>query len=420
VVLHKGFRYRIYPTPEQERRLLAWQGPLRFLWNLALEQYHLCMDKPRCERHYPSTFDQSNELTGLRAELPWLAEVPQEVSARLLVELHLAWQRCFKKLADEPRFKKKGRDWAPICEPNPKAFHLRGDGLIFPKLGGPLRIKMHRPLEGTPKTCTITRDVDQWFASISCEVEVKNHETPKGAPVALDRGVVNLLADSNGHFEPNPCWLKHQQQRITHAQRVLAGRQKGSRNRQKAKLKLAHLHRKVRRQRNHLLHKISLHYAQSHSMVVVEKLQVRNMTKSAKGTADHPGKHVRAKSALNRSIMDVGWGILENFLRYKTVWYGSRLVEVAAAYSSRTCSRCGHVDPRSRRSQSEFVCVSCGHREHADTNAAKVLLNRGTHGGAVCGGYGEVSRPERQELRVARRGTRHVWSAPKAPAFRPG
>ena len=420
MLVHKGFRYRIYPTPEQERRLLAWQDPLRFLWNLALEQYHLCMDKPRCERHYPSAFDQSNELTELRAELPWLAEVPQEVSARLLIELNLSWQRCFKKLSDEPQFKKKGRDWAPVCEPNPRSFHLRKDGLVFPKLSGPLRIKMHRPLEGVPKTCTITRDVDQWFASICCEVEVEAPVAPTGKPVALDRGVVNLLADSDGHFEPNPRWLKRQQQRIAHAQRVVDGRPKGSHNRQKAKLKLARLHRKVRRQRNHLLHKISLHYAKSHSMVVVEKLQVRNMTRSAKGTVEHPGKLVRAKAALNRAILDVGWGILEDFLRYKTVWYSSLLREVVATYSSQTCSRCGHRDPKNRRSQSEFVCVSCGHTEHADTNAAKVLLNRGTHGGAVCGGYGEVSRPERQKLHVARRGTRHVVGAHKAPAFRPG
>jgi putative transposase len=416
-VSHKAFRFRVYPTPEQEDRLLGWENSLRWLWNLCLEQIHLCTNKPRCERRYLSAFDQINELTGLRAELPWLADVPRNVCAQLLVELNLAWQRCYRKIADEPRFKKKGCCHIALCEPHPGVWHIDGDTVIFPKLGA-LKAVFHRKIEGTPKKCSITRDVDQWFVSIVCEVEIPDVERRPGV-VGIDRGVENLVADSNGGLVPNRRFLKQQVHRLRHASRVLSRRKKGSRNRKKAQQRLARLQRKVRRQRDYFLHQISFHYAESQGAVVAERLQVRSMTRSAKGTKEKPGHRVKSKSALNRSILDAGWTRLLMMLKYKLAWRCGILVEVPAAYSSQTCSVCEVVDARSRRSQSKFVCVSCGHEEHADTNAAKVVLGRGSHG-LVCGGSAEVGRPVKQKLRVVRRGTRHGSGLPKAPAFRPG
>jgi putative transposase len=139
--------------------------------------------------------------------------------------------------------------------------------------------------------------------------------------------------------------------------------------------------------------------------VIVEKLQVQNMTKSAHGTIDKPGKNVRQKAGLSRSILDACWGRLVEMLRYKLNWSGGILEEVPAAYSSQTCAVCGEVNEASRRSQSKFVCVACGHSDHADVNAAKVLLSRRTDGGAVCGGH-PIQGPKKQKLRVVRRGTR--------------
>lgn len=416
--IRKAFRYRVYPTSEQETRLREWEGALRLLWNLAQAQRLMDLSRVKYHRRYPTAFDQINELTVLRAELPWLVDVPRNVCTQLLIELDRAWQRCFKKLAGRPRWKKKNQSSVTICEPHSKVWRFEKSTIVFPKLGT-LRAVIHRPIEGTPKTCSLTRDGDQWFASISCVVEIAEPVAPSGPPVAIDRGVVNLLADSEGRILEHPRWLKRQEKRIARAQRVESRRKKGSQNRKKARLRLARLHRKVRRQRDYVLHCEAKHYAKSHSRVIVEQLQVRNMTKSARGTKKNPGKNVRQKSGLNRAILDSGWSRFVEFLKYKTVWAGSLFLEVPPAYSSQTCAHCGQISALSRRSQSEFVCVSCGHRDNADLNAALVLLGRGSHGPAVCGGFAEVKRPKKQKLRVVRRGPR-LSSEPKAPSFRTG
>ena len=318
-------------------------------------------------------------------------------------------------LALQPRWKRHGRDTVNPCAP--QDFHISGADLVFPKIGR-MPLVLHRPLEGRPNTATITRDVDQWFVSISCEVDIADPVQRPGV-IGLDRGVVNITADSDGHREPNPKFLKQQEDRIARARRRVAKSVKGSANRKKGVERVARLFRKVRRQRDHVLHAISNRYAKSHGTVVVEKLQIRNMTASARGTVEDPGVNVRQKAGLNRSILDAGWGRLLVQLRYKLAWAGGQLEEVTAAYSSQTCAACGVRDAASRISQSEFVCVACGHRDHADVNAAKVILSRRIGGGAVCGGYPIVG-PVKQKLRVVRRGTRHGGQgSKKAPAFRP-
>jgi len=181
---YKGFKFRIYPSAEQRERLLAWEGSLRFLWNLALEQRKLGLGRP--VRVYPTAFDQINELTALRAEAPFLADVPRNVCARLLVELDRAWQRCFKRVTRAPRWKRKGRDSLGLTEPHPAAWWLRGTTLHFPKLGT-LRAVVHRPLEGKPKSSTIRRDGDQWFVSILCEIELPDRAPRTEPVVALDQ-----------------------------------------------------------------------------------------------------------------------------------------------------------------------------------------------------------------------------------------
>ncbi|HEV8246563.1 MAG TPA: transposase, partial [Polyangiaceae bacterium] len=254
--VRKVYRYRVYPTPEQEARLLRWEGALRFLWNLANEQRRIGLDRPRDERRFPTAFDQINELTSLRAEVPWLADVPRNVAAQLLVELDKAWQRCFKKLSRAPRWKRKGRDYLGLTEPHPKVWRLSAGTLRFPKLGN-LRTIVHRPLEGAPKTCTLRRDGDQWFASISCELDLPEPEPRTEPVIALDRGLHQLIADSDGGLVPNPAHLEHALKRLAHAQRTVSRRKKGSKNRQKAALRVNRLHRKVRRQRQHVLHELS-------------------------------------------------------------------------------------------------------------------------------------------------------------------
>ena len=243
----KAFRYRVYPTDAQIARLGRWNDALRFLWNLALEQRKLGLARPRNERVYPTAFDQINELTELRAALPWLADVPRNVCAQLLTELDKAWQRCFAKLARAPRWKRRDRDALGFCESHSKAWRLDGSNIRFPKLGT-LRTAMHRQLEGKPKTCSLKRDGDQWFVSIVCELDIAEPARRTSPVVAIDRGIVNFGATSDGDFIANPHNLEASLKRLAHAQRTVSRRKKGSKNREKAKIRVARIHRTVRRQ----------------------------------------------------------------------------------------------------------------------------------------------------------------------------
>ena len=391
---HKGYKFRIYPSEKQAARLLAWESALRFLWNLALEQRKLGLARPaRC---YPTAFDQINELTELRAQVPFLADVPRNVCGQLLVELDKAWQRCFGRLARAPRFKRKGRDYLGLTEPHPKVWRLDGRVLRFPKLGN-LRAVVHRPLEGKPKSCTLRREGDEWFVSILCEFE-RPDSAPRTEPVvALDRGITHLIADSDGRLVTPGKPLEAALKRLAKAQRIVSRRRKGSSNRRKAIVRVQRLHRKVRRQRDHLLHTLSAAYAKSHGTVVVERLQVANMIRNR---------------PLARRIADAGWNRLVELLRYKLAWCGGQLIEVAAAYSSQTCSACGAIDTESRHAE-RFRCTCCSYVDHADLNAAKILKSRVNRSALpVEGALPEGTRRSRKvvKLRVPRR-------SPQSPAL---
>jgi putative transposase len=349
------------------------------------------MSRVRGEQRYYSAFDQINELTELRAELPWLADVPRNACAQLLVELDKAWQRCFKRLGSRPRWKRKRQSGLSVCEPHRKSWRLDGCTLRFPKLGN-LRTVVHRALEGTPKTCTIRCEGDQWFASIACEIEVDDAPVRNEPVVALDRGVVNVVADSNGLIHPAPRFYSRAMKRLAHAQRIVSRRKKGSKNREKAWTRVARISRKIRRQREHMAQTLSATYAKSHGTVVVEKLQIGNM--------------VRASSGLARGILDAGWGRLVECLRYKLAWSGGQLVEVPAHYSSQTCHECGMVDALNRHSQSLFHCFGCGLIAHADVNAAKVLKSRANRSVLpVEGSVPKAALRSRKRLNVPRRST---------------
>lgn len=396
MLVHKAFRYRVYPTAEQVDRVESWQGALRFLWNLANEQRIAGYARPKGERVYPTAFGQARELTELRAALPWLADVPRAVCEQLLSELDKAWLRCFAKLGRAPRWKRKGRDFLGLTEPHSQRWRIDGSVVRFPKLGN-LRAVIHRPTEGKPKTCTLRREGDQWFVSLLHEVEIAT-PTPRIAPVvALDRGVVNAVADSDGRIVESPRHHEKTLQKLARAQRNVSRKKKGSKNREKAKARVARIHLKVARQRAHFVHQLSAGYSKSHGIVAVEKLQIGNMVKANRGLA--------------RGILDAGWGMLVEQLRYKLAWSGGTLVEVPAAYSSQTCSECGCVDAKSRASQSSFRCTSCGHSDHADLNAAKVLLTRANRSGKPGDGtLLEGAGRTRKRLRTARCSTENSAS----------
>jgi putative transposase len=283
----------------------------------------------------------------------------------------------------------------------------------------------HRVPAGRAKTCALVKDGDQWFAAVTREVEVPEPDPAAAAQrpaVGIDRGVALLLADSDGRVVQNPRAFEAHRPALAKAQRRAARKRKGSKNQQRAKARMSRIHRRSRRQREAVLHRESKHYAESQGAVFVERLDVRGMTRSASGTLDEPGTNVAQKAGLNRAILDAGWGRFLGMLRYKSLPLGTRVGEVPSAFSSQTCAACGHVSSDSRKSQSKFECVACGHRANADVNAAQVILRRGTHGAEGFGGDA-VGRPVKKQLRVVRRAPRpnaEAAAPAKATALRPG
>jgi putative transposase len=206
-------------------------------------------------------------------------------------------------------------------------------------------------------------------------------------------------------------WQERRRRRAL--EKRLARQCRGSTRRARTVAMLGALRGRVARRRSDALHKLSRRLATQHSVIAIEKLDVKAMTRTARGTLAHPGKGVRAKAGLNREILERGWGALRRQLAYKTRWYGATLVEVDPRNTSRTCSACQSVDPKSRESQARFRCRACGHSDHADINAARVILARAlertAEGPSVAARGGlAVGRPVKREppLRAMQSGSR--------------
>jgi putative transposase len=361
VLIYKTFKYRIYPNRSTITIFNEWNHGLKWLWNLCHEQRCLGYQRLRGNKIFPTYFTQSKELTLLRKEYDWAKQVPRHLQTQLLLDLDDAWGRFFNKTSNFPNWKKK-KDYLSFTEINHGPFTIIKNRLKFPKL--PLiPIVMSRPLEGKPKSCTIKRDGDQWFAYIVCEVEIPSPNFKTYPCVGIDRGVTNIIADSNDRLVKNPKFLNESLKRLAQAQRNVSRKVKGSNNQKKANNKVNRINRKIKRQREHFLHVESTRYAKSHGTVVLEKLKTEDM--------------ILVGGRLSRNIGDSGWGMFARFLEYKLKWSGGTLGFVNPAYTSQTCSVCGHVDKKSRN-KDKFKCTnaSCSHEDHADTNGAKIVLAR--------------------------------------------
>ena len=225
-----------------------------------------------------------------------------------------------------------------------------------------------------------------------------------GPAVGIDLGIAKPIVLSTGEVVMLPRTSEKERRKLATLQQRLARRDKGSQNRQKVKMAVARFHVKLTRRRKDAAHKATTTIAKSHGLIVVEDLKVRNMTASAAGSVEEPGRNVRAKAGLNRAMLDVAPSQIRQMLAYKTAWYGSRLVAVPAAYTSQRCSVCGHVHKDNRRTQSDFCCLACGHAENADVNAAKNILSLGLKTGGLPGLACESNRTSgrKQEKRAVR------------------
>jgi putative transposase len=376
MLIQRANLYRLEPTPEQAATLAQWAGACRFVYNAALEQ------RRDWYRHTRLSFaQQCREVTEARAAFDWLAAVPVHALQQALRDLDAAYQRFFAKLGGYPRPRQKDRD-DTLRLPDPsylgfKRLSKRMGAIKVPKLGW-IKCRDWRPLSGELRNITIRRKAGNWYAAIQWQREVET-PTPKNGPaVGLDRGVAVFAAMSDGtKIEPLNSFRRIEAKLAKH-QRRLARKQKFSANWRKLKVKISRLHSHAANARKDYLHKKSTIIAESQGVVKVEKLNVRGMSASAKGTTEEPGRNVHAKAGLNKSILDQGWSMFRTMLGWKLAERGGRLEDVPAAYTSQTCSECGVFNAASRRSQSEFRCVACGHEAHADINAARNIIQART------------------------------------------
>jgi putative transposase len=261
--------------------------------------------------------------------------------------------------------------------PAPKQIKLdqASSRIFLPKLGW-LRYRNSRKVLGEVKNVTVTFSAGKWFVSIQTEREVAQ-PTPKGGAVGIDMGTKRFATLSDGTFYAPLNSFKRHETALRKAQQSLSRKVKFSNNWKKAKAKVQKIYARIANVRRDFLHKTSTAICKNHAIVCIEDLRVRNMSKSAAGTVDAPGKNVRAKSGLNKSILDQGWYEFRRQLAYKLAWNGGHLIIVPPHNTSRTCPNCGHVSADNRRTQAKFACMACGYENHADVVGAINILSRG-------------------------------------------
>lgn len=376
--MHRGFRFKLHPTPSQAETLGQWVGVTRLVFNAALEQRrdHWRQFKVITGRHI-SLASQGAELTDLRAAFDWIAAVPQSALEAALNDLDRAFGSFFRGQARFPTMRRYGQDDAMRFRGRDitvRKLNAKWADVRIPKLGM-TRLRLTRDLVGALKTVTVSRVADDWFVSFACDIG----DAPAGfsaqPSVGIDRGIANNLSLSTGEHIPLRD-LSLLERRRRKAQRVLARRKRGSARYAKQRARVASLHGRVARSRAHALHGASLIISKRFGVVALEDLQIPSMV--AKGYG---------KRGLNRSILSQGWGQFARLLEYKLEAAGGRLVYVPAPHTSQTCAACGVIDPQSRKSQAVFGCVHCGHTDHADTNAALEIRRRSTALLSVEGGH---------------------------------
>ena len=333
------------------------------------------------------------KLTGWRngVEAPWLKEAPTHPLQQSLQDLERAYTHFFAKRADFPRFKKKGLGDS-FRYPDPKQIKLdqANKRLFLPKLGW-LRYRNSRDVLGTVKNVTVSHSGGKWFVSIQTEREVEQ-PLPQGCAVGIDMGVARFATLSDGTFVAPLNSFKRHQDRLRKAQQSMSRKVKFSSNWKQAKAKVQRIHSRIGNARRDFLHKATTTISQNHAMVCIEDLQVRNMSKSAAGSTEKPGRNVRGKSGLNKSILDQGWAEFRRQLDYKLAWNGGHLVAVPPQNTSRTCPCCGYLSADNRPTQAQFLCVECGFEGNADLVGAINVLRAG-HARFACEVSGAVMPP---------------------------
>jgi len=356
--IHKAFKFRLYPNKEQREFLAQQFGACRWVYNHFLRQR---IDHYAEHKEGLTYRDNASSLVELKKEpeTGWLQDVIAQPLQQTLMDLQAAYRNFFERRTKFPQFKsKRVRQSFRV----PQSFSLEGQGkrqhLKIPKMS-PIRIIVHRPIEGEMKSVTISKTrTGKYYASILCEVEIDGSEIDRNKPIiGVDLGLIDFAVTSEGERFPNPKYLCRTEKRLRRAQCVLSRRQKGSGGWHKARQRVAKLHEKVANQRQDFLHKLSRKLVDESQAIFFEDLAVKNMM---------------ANHCLAKSIGDSGWGMFVRFTMYKGQWYGCLIEQVDRfAPSSKRCSDCGHVVQSLPLSVREWACPNCGVVHDRDGNAAQ-------------------------------------------------
>ncbi len=375
----QAFKYVLRPDGQQQRQMRRFAGSCRFVFNKALALQQARREQGEKKLGYAELCKQ---LTQWKRDgsTAWLADTPSQALQQTLKDLERAYTNFFAKRADFPSFKKKGYGDS-FRYPQGCKLDQGNRRLFLPKLGW-VRYRNSRDVLGVIKNVTVSQSNGKWYAAIQTEREVAvpiHH----GGAIGIDMGIARFATLSDGNFYAPLNSFKRHETALRKAQQAMSRKTKFSRNWKKAKARVQRLHARVGHARRDYLHQITTAISKNHAMVCIEDLQVRNMSRSAAGTAAAPGRNVRAKSGLNKAILDQGWFEFRRQLDYKLAWQGGHLIAVPPKNTSRTCPGCGHISADNRQSQALFVCVACGFEENADVVGAINVLRAG-HARLAC------------------------------------
>ena len=361
----------------------------RQLYNAALEERR---EAWRMGGHQTGFASQDAQLKEIRADDPerygrWAFACERAAVRRL----DRAFQGFFRRVkAGErpgyPRF--KGRGWWDSIE-----WPLHGNGCkwnsvphptvtrVYLKGIGHVKVHRHRAVKGKIKTITVKREGRKWYIILSCDDVPAAPLPAAGGAVGVDMGIASFLTTSRGAHVPNPRHLAATADRLAAAQRTVPRKKRGSKRRKSAIAKVAALRGIVRRQRLDHAHNTALALVRNHNVIVHEDLRIANMTMRPKPRLDSNGGYepngAAAKAGLNKSIHDAGWGIFLRVLSAKAESAGRKVIAVNPRHTSQRCAQCGHTEAGNRVTRAEFRCLTCGHRAHADVNAARNILRAG-------------------------------------------
>lgn len=376
----RAYKFLLRPTSRQADELVAMLGDHRAMYNAALQErrdaYRMCKVSVRYG-------DQSAQLRDIRAFDPDHARwsfSSQQATLRRLDKAFAAFFRRVKagQTPGFPRFKGAARFDTVIwpsdgdgCRWLPDTSRVRLQGV------GHVKVHAHRTVRGRVKTVTVKREGRCWYVVLSCDEVPAEPLDRTGAVTGIDLGIASFLTTSEGEHVPNQRHLRSSADKLAGAQQALSRCKLGSNRRQKVRAQVAAIHGKVRRQRLDHAHKVALDLVRRHDMICHEALKIGNMSRSASGTVDQPGRNVAQKAGLNRSILDAGWGVFLSILTSKAEQAGRELIAVDPRNTSRRCTQCGHTAAGNRIIQAVFKCAACRYTAHADVNAAVNILRAG-------------------------------------------